>query len=224
MNPPKLILWDIDGTLAQPSLERGFVSFLLDEKILTSAQLLGRAVRAALHWPPRVYRVKQAYVRNETIERVQELVEQWWNRRGEAQLLPGASSAISTLLNRGVESVLLTGTADFLAARVARHFGVTHVIAARALIKDGRYTGELIEPHPRGPYKRVYAERFLATRPELWEHTWALADHEDDLPLLERAGTAIAVNPRPPLLTVAQRRGWPVVTDAELPGALLALL
>ncbi len=39
----------------------------------------------------------------------------------------------------------------------------------------------------------------------------AYADSGSDLPLLERCGTAVAVNPDPELRRWAARAGWPVV-------------
>jgi phosphoserine phosphatase len=41
---------------------------------------------------------------------------------------------------------------------------------------------------------------------------WAYADHGSDLGLLQSVGHPVAVNPKPELLEVAQRSGWPILT------------
>jgi len=220
-NPPKLALWDIDGTLATPSLERQFVDFLMRTGRSSAARIVARALLLACRWPPSMYRMKLPYVRSEPTERVTEWVELWWSDRGERSLLPGASRTLHMMRERGVELVLLSGTADFLAARVARHFGVSQFIAGRAEILAGRYTGALVAPPPHGRYKLDYAEAWMGDRQSLWHQTCALGDHEGDVPLLARAGLPVAVNPRPRLQLEAVRRGWPVVTDDMLPAALL---
>ena len=153
-------------------------------------------------------------------DRVTEWVEAWWREAGEKSLLPGAASTLQRMRERGVEVVLLSGTADFLAARLARHLSVTEVIAGRSEIVAGRYTGRLLEPHPHSRFKLEYVEAWLANRTLPWEKICALGDHEGDLFLLGKVGFPVAVNPRPQLLAEAQRRGWLVVNDLQLPEAL----
>lgn len=220
MNTPKLALWDIDGTLAYPSLERQFVAFLLRTGRLRSMQIAGRALRLAFQGRLSVHRMKLPYVQGEPVERVQEWVERWWQEEGLRQLLPGAARTLRLMQERGIEVLLVSGTADFLAERLARHFEGPACLAGRAEIASGCYTGSLVEPHPRGRAKLVYAEAYLAGRPEVWMHSCALADHEGDVALLARTALPVAVNPRPGLRAEAARRGWLVVTDAELPDAL----
>jgi HAD superfamily hydrolase (TIGR01490 family) len=221
-NPPKLAIWDIDGTLARPSLERQFVALLLRERWLRPAQLAGRALRLCLRLPPpHAFQIKLAYVRGETVAQVAEWVESWWSGHGQLCLLPGASRAVRYFQEHGVKLVLLSGTVDFLANRVAQHFGIEHVVAGRAQIRDGKYTGSLEAPHPHGRFKLDYATLWLKQHSLDWRDALALGDHEGDLALLSRAGRAVAVNPRPALRAEALQRGWLVVTDDQLPGALL---
>ena len=223
-NPPELVVWDIDGTLAYPSLERQFVDFLVRTGRTNPARIAASALLLAWHWPPRVHRMKLPYVRQVPTDRVAEWVEAWWREAGERSLLPGASQSLRNLRDRGVEQLLLSGTTDFLAARLARHFGVTEVIAGRSEIVAGRYTGRLLAPHPHNRFKLEYAETFLENRRVPWERICALGDHEGDLFLLARSGLPVAVNPRPQLLAEARRRGWLVVNDLQLPEALEDLL
>lgn len=222
-NPPELAIWDIDGTLAYPSLERQFVDFLLKTGRSSPARLALSALRLACHWPPRIHRMKLPYVRGAAIDHVAEWVEAWWHEAGEQSLLPGASRTLQSMRARGMSLLLLSGTSDFLAARLARHIGVTEVLAGRSEIVEGRYTGRLLSPHPHGRYKLEYAEAWRAGRVP-WQNICALGDHEGDLHLLAQAGLPVAVNPRPQLLAEAQRRGWIVVNDLELPQALEDLL
>jgi HAD superfamily hydrolase (TIGR01490 family) len=223
--PPKLAIWDIDGTLASPSLESQFLAYLQREGKVTPARMVGRTLRLACRWPPPSwYQIKLAYVRGETEIQVEEWVERWWSDGGQQSLLPGAAETLLLLKERGIEQLLLSGTADFLARRLARHFDITEIIAGRAVTRQGCYTGELARVHPHGRHKRTYATEWLASRAIDWDDVVVFADHEGDVDLLAASGRGVAVNPQPALAREASRRNWLVVTDGELPAALLEWL
>jgi len=92
---------------------------------------------------------------------------------------------------------------------LARHFGVSGVIATRARIEDGRYTGEL-EFYAAGASK-AEAIRGLAERVGIdLEASYAYSDSVSDLPMLEEVGHPVAVNPDKDLRKVAEERGWDI--------------
>jgi len=92
---------------------------------------------------------------------------------------------------------------------LARHFGVSGVIATRAKIEDGKYTGEL-EFYCAGDAK-AQAIRDLAERVGIdLEGSYAYSDSISDLPMLEEVGHPVAVNPDKDLRKEAEARGWDV--------------
>lgn len=91
---------------------------------------------------------------------------------------------------------------------LARHFGVSGVIATRAEVgEDNRYTG-ILEFYAYGVQKAdAIAE--LAARVELdLEGSYAYTDSITDLPMLEVVGHPVAVNPDKDLRRVALERDW----------------
>jgi phosphoserine phosphatase len=54
------------------------------------------------------------------------------------------------------------------------------------------------------------AERFAAEHDIDLEHSAFYSDSYNDLPMLERVGTAVAVNPDTRLRRHARRKGWPI--------------
>lgn len=223
--PEPVVFWDIDGTLVSPSLERLFIQYLQDRKLVSPWLMVRRMAAVALRIPlPPWYRVKVAYLRDETPARFDEWVEGCWRDTLESRLLPGAVDAVSRLTDRGVRQVILSGTIEPLARRLAAHLKLNDVIAATPEIRGDTYTGALTEPHPHSMHKVRYAERWLDTEGMSWERAVALADHPDDRYLLRRAGIPVAVNPLPELEKEARRNGWPIATDAELPTLVGSLL
>jgi HAD superfamily hydrolase (TIGR01490 family) len=92
---------------------------------------------------------------------------------------------------------------------LARHFGVSGVIATRARVVDGRYTGEL-EFYCAGDAK-AGAIRALADRVGIdLEGSYAYSDSISDLPMLSAVGHPVAVNPDRELRREAEQRGWDV--------------
>jgi HAD superfamily hydrolase (TIGR01490 family) len=93
---------------------------------------------------------------------------------------------------------------------LARHFGVTGVIATRAAIgPDGKYTGEL-EFYAYGEEKAA-AVRAVAERSGIdLTGSFAYTDSITDLPLLSAVGNPVAVNPDRELRRAAEERGWPI--------------
>jgi HAD superfamily hydrolase (TIGR01490 family) len=93
---------------------------------------------------------------------------------------------------------------------LARHFGVSGVIATRAAVgPDGKYTGEL-EYYAYGEEKAA-AVRAVAERSGIdLTGSFAYTDSITDLPLLSAVGNPVAVNPDRELRKAAEERGWPV--------------
>src|ERR1044072_2156259 len=93
---------------------------------------------------------------------------------------------------------------------LARHFGVSGVIATRAQVgADNRYTGEL-EFYAFGEQK-AEAIRSLARRARVdLARSFAYSDSVTDVPMLEAVGHPVAVNPDRALRREAERRGWDI--------------
>jgi HAD superfamily hydrolase (TIGR01490 family) len=98
---------------------------------------------------------------------------------------------------------------------VARHLGVAGVLATRAKIEDGKYTGEL-EFYCAGEGK-AEALRELAERMSIdLGGSYAYSDSIADLPMLETVGHPVAVNPDRDLRKQAEEREW----DSSISGAV----
>ena len=90
---------------------------------------------------------------------------------------------------------------------LASHFGVTDVIATRAKIVDGKYTGEL-EFYCYGQAKADEIRAIAKRRKIDLAGSYAYSDSITDLPMLEAVGHPIAVNPDRDLRRQAEARGW----------------
>jgi HAD superfamily hydrolase (TIGR01490 family) len=90
---------------------------------------------------------------------------------------------------------------------LAERLGDVEIIATRAEVEDGRYTGRLAF-YCYGPNKAV-AMGEVAERDGIdLSGSFAYSDSITDLPMLEAVGHPVAVNPDRDLRRIANERGW----------------
>ncbi len=77
-------------------------------------------------------------------------------------------------------------------------------------VRDGQFTGRVVEPSCFGVNKVYWADRFAQEHGADLGHAFFYTDSYTDLALMERVGYPVAVNPDVRLQRLARRRGWPV--------------
>jgi len=211
MPASSVVFWDIDGTLVRGSLERLFLKYLLNNGHVTRTGIAAHMLYQALRLPPpKWHHIKLAYLRNQEVGNVETWIQRCWEQTIIDNVFDGACQVVSQLANKGARQVLLSGTLKPFARPLKQHLGIDEIIAAEPEILKHRYTGRLIEPHPHGKHKTLYAGRWLAKNNLAWDTVTALANHVNDRYLLEKAGQAIAVHPDQQLLKIAKRQGWSI--------------
>jgi HAD superfamily hydrolase (TIGR01490 family) len=111
--------------------------------------------------------------------------------------------------DEGRRIYIVSSSPEEVVRPLAGHFGVSGVIATRARIEEGKYTGEL-EFYCFGEAK-AEAIRSLAERLGIdLEGSYAYTDSITDLPMLDAVGHPVAVNPDRDLRKEAEARGWDV--------------
>ena len=108
--------------------------------------------------------------------------------------------------------LITTATNRFVTEPIAQLLGVDALIATDPEFDGERYTGRVAGPPNFQAGKVTRLERWLAEQPEPAEHMVCYSDSHNDLPLLQRADIAVAVDPDPKLRTEADKRGWSVIS------------
>lgn len=218
-----VFFWDIDGTLLKSSLENFFLLYLLRKKHMSFPQIFINLFRLSLRWPiPSWYQIKAAYLRGLAQENVQSWVKDCWETDILPSLYPGSIQTIHTYHEKGIVQVLLSGTLSILAAPLAKHLELEHVITGEAETNNGKYSGSLVRPYPKGLYKVALAEKWLKDNKLTWKQTAAAGDHWADRFLLERVSKAAVIQPGPRLKHFARKKGWIIITNPESPFSLFS--
>lgn len=108
---------------------------------------------------------------------------------------------------RGRRVFIVSSAPEEIVRPLSEHFGAVEVIATRAEVMEGRYTGRLaFYCYGEGKAERI---REIATREGIdLGGSFAYSDSITDVPMLEAVGHPVAVNPDRDLRREAERRGW----------------
>jgi len=103
---------------------------------------------------------------------------------------------------------IVTGATPYAATPLAKELGIPHVIATALEVEDGRFTGSLRRPMSYGAGKVTLSEALASREGFALDDATFYSDSITDLPLLERVGTPVAVNPDARLKRLAGKRSW----------------
>ncbi len=130
-------------------------------------------------------------------------------------IAPKVAPLATALLDRhrasGDTLLITTATHSFITEPIAALLGIEHLLATEPEIREGRFTGALLRANFQGGKVDRLREWMQANGAENAEVT-AYSDSRNDLPLLEFAQVAVAVDPDPVLRAEARRRGWQVIS------------
>jgi HAD superfamily hydrolase (TIGR01490 family) len=125
-------------------------------------------------------------------------------------VLPGAHGQIEKHRAEGHVIAILSTSPTYVTAPIAEALGIEEVISTRFEVVGGQFTGKLVGPACVGKGKVYWAEDLGVRREVDLAQSWFYTDSYTDMPMLERVGNQVIVNPDPRLRRTAKRRGWPV--------------
>ena len=129
-----------------------------------------------------------------------------------------AKNLVAQHRNAGDICVIITATNSFVTAPIARQFGVEHLIATEPEHKNGEFTGQLADTPCFREGKITCLENWMAQRGWGWNsfnQSCFYSDSLNDLPLLGKVKTPIAVDPDTTLRTHATQQGWRIISLRE---------
>lgn len=114
----------------------------------------------------------------------------------------------------GDEIIIITATNDFIASPIAEQLGVSILIATTAELINGQYTGKCAGTpcFQEGKVEKLQSWLVEQGRAnDIALDSFFYSDSFNDLPLLEKVSTPIAVSPDEKLQSHAQNMGWTII-------------
>ena len=204
--------FDMDNTLLRIETGMSWVRFLYRR-----GELSKRTVAKALYWQTlyRLALLDMDAVFTRLVEDLRgdseaEMIAKcaiWYRDHVAPEVAPAARVAIEHHRQAGHLIVLATGSTQYAARPVAHALGIEHVLSSLLEVEGGAFTGRPAA-FCFGQHKVALAERWTDRHGIDLAASYFYSDSYNDLPMLERVGTAIAVNPDARLRRHARRRGW----------------
>lgn len=184
----KLVAFDFDGTLSDSEM-----TVLLGEQMGVAdemADITERAMNDEISYAKSL-RERASLLKGLEEERAEEAYS-------AVELRPGAADLIQRLNDYGHHTAILTGGFDRGVERALEAEGVEvdHVVSNSLPVKGGRLTGDVEGPLIEGTKDREL-ERLADELDVKMDHTVAVGDGANDLPMLEVAGLAVGYEPKP---------------------------
>jgi HAD superfamily hydrolase (TIGR01490 family) len=123
---------------------------------------------------------------------------------------PGALRQLERHRSEGHVLAVLSSSPTYVTRPLAQTLGIEEVLSTTFEVDEGAFTGRLVGPACVGPGKIHWAESLRDRRGIDFAQSWFYTDSYTDVPMLERVGNAVVVNPDPRLRMAAKKRGWPV--------------
>jgi HAD superfamily hydrolase (TIGR01490 family) len=125
-------------------------------------------------------------------------------------VVPGALRQIERHRAEGHVLAVLSSSPTYVTRPLAKTLGIEEVLSTTFEVDGDTFTGRLVGPACVGPGKIHWAESLGTRRQVDLAKSWFYTDSYTDLPMLERVGNQVIVNPDPRLRITAKKRGWPI--------------
>ncbi len=217
----RLSLFDLDNTLLSCDSDYEWGRFLVDVGVLDAGEYAARNQHFYDQYKSGTLDIHEYldFALRPLAENTPEDLASMHSKFMSEKIRPAISSHARALVKVHIDSgalcALVTATNSFVTAPIAKEFGIQNLIATEPEVLHGRFTGRSAgEPCFReGKVRRV--TDWLASLGQTFEdfdESTFYSDSHNDLPLMSRVKSPVAVDPDTSLLQEARRRGWTVIS------------
>lgn len=217
-----LAIFDLDHTLIRTDSDRAFVEFLIEEGLLDKDFAAAENARFYRAYQNGCLDVREfvafqmSPLRGFRQPELNALHQKFTEKKILPHITPAARALVEKHRAAGDELLVISSTNEFIITPVCRLFGIENVIGTR-LARDGEgcFTGGVDGTPSLREGKITRLLEWLAARGQSRQDYGTLyfySDSHNDLPLLEWADVAVAVNPDETLQKRAQEAGWEIIS------------
>ncbi|SMF42212.1 HAD superfamily phosphoserine phosphatase-like hydrolase [Cellulosimicrobium cellulans J34] len=200
---------DVDGTLRRGSTIFDLLRYDADRsgRVAEGERFLRSLREAAAAGTPREVTNRRyfAWWRGRAVDDVARVARDWAAAGGPwaEQPVPPVLAAVERYRRAGARVVAVSAAFEPALVGVRERWVEADVLATRAVVRDGRYTGDVVEPLV-GEAKARAVRAHAATHGIPLERCAGFGDHASDLPFLRAVGTGTRVGPGDRLVPVTR--------------------
>jgi putative phosphoserine phosphatase/1-acylglycerol-3-phosphate O-acyltransferase len=212
---PTIAFFDLDNTILVGTSGLMYLRYLLKTPEATFSKKLNATLQAARYRFAMIDYVAVSVklvdsISNSSEQVAREVYQHFHDEVLTHKIAPAARQRITEHQALGHRVAILSAATQYVVEPVARALGVEDVLCTRLEVKNGLFTGRVIEPACYGAGKVHYARQYAREHGADLSDAYFYSDSDVDLPLLELVGHPVAVNPDRRLAEVARQRGWPI--------------
>ena len=145
-----------------------------------------------------------------SIAEIRTIADKHFEQRVRKLIYLQARNVIDKFNHDEIDTILLTGTNRIIANPIAKSLDVSRLIATEPEIEDGYFTGRIDGPFLMKEAKFKSAKDLcLKMNIDLNKVTY-FADSITDVPLLEKVGYPVVINPRKDMRSIAKANQWQI--------------
>ena len=214
MENPRLVVFDVDGTLLPgTSCERLFFKHLAKKKIIGLRNFINFALRGIALSPKGkayIFSANKGYLGGFSVKYMDKIGIDFFKSHIANKISKGGTIKLNEHKNNGDRVVLLSGMPEFLLKNFAKFLEVSEYYGSVMEIDNDKFTGKTAGVFPIVRGKVDVVEKILKKYDLDWLQVTAYADHYHDRFLLQKAGTPIAANPDEKLKAIADHNNWQI--------------
>jgi len=207
--------FDMDRTILNDSSGRLYLRYLMQSGQIGVRESLRVAwwflwYVAGLVEFPRLMASVLLMASREEEEPLRRDVDAWFEEWVAPHITADAVRRIEQHREQGHRLVVLSAATASVVRPLAERLHIPDYLCTHLEVENGRFTGGLVEPAAYGHGKVQLAEQFARENGIDLQDCIFYSDGYEDVPMLERVGQPVAVNPDRRLRRLAEQRGWPI--------------
>ena len=145
-----------------------------------------------------------------SIAEIRTIADKHFEQRVRKLIYLQARNVIDKFNHDEIDTILLTGTNRIIANPIAKSLDVSRLIATEPEIEDGYFTGRIDGPFLMKEVKFKSAKDLCSERNIDLDRVTYFADSITDVPLLEKVGYPVVINPRKDMRSIAKANQWQI--------------
>lgn len=213
-----LALFDLDNTLLSGDSDYEWGNFLVNKKLVDAdvyAEANQRFYEQYKQGELDIFEFSAFSFKplsERTMEELSVLHQEFMQEVIEPLMGDKAKQLVEHHRQQGHTLMVITATNSFITRPIVTAFGVDRLLATEPKIVNQRYTTEVEGTPCFHEGKVVRLDAWLEENNESLEGSYFYSDSQNDLPLLEKVTTPIAVDPDETLEAIAKERGWQILS------------
>ncbi len=216
-----LALFDLDNTLLSGDSDFEWAQFLIEQGVLDRELFEAKNLTFYEQYKAGTLDIHEFldFQLKPLSRHTRKVLDAWHEEFMQRKVCGMMGAAARDLVARhraaGDVCVIITATNSFVTAPIAREFGVEHLIATEPEQKDGEFTGRVADVPCFREGKITRLESWMTQHGWGWNsfaNSWFYSDSLNDLPLLRKVKSPVAVDPDATLRAHAEQQGWHIMT------------